>query len=130
MTENDRSRTNTLRVAVPSEAPGGLGAQTSTHFGRCSHFTIADLVDGRPTEVEIVENTPHHDGGCMRPVLMLADRGIDAIVVNGIGGRPLTGFNQIGVPVYAGPGGDVGGTLAAFAAGELRPVGPDNSCPH
>ena len=120
----------TIRVAVPSESPGGLQAATSGHFGRCSHFTIADLRDGQADAVLVVENAPHHEGGCMQPVLMLAQHEIDAIVVNGIGGRPLMGFNQIGVPVYAGNGSDVGSTLAAFSAGELQLLGPEHVCRH
>jgi predicted Fe-Mo cluster-binding NifX family protein len=61
---------------------------------------------------------------------MLAQHEVDAVVVNGIGGRPLAGFAQIGVPVYAGGGGDVDSTLAAFSAGKLPLVGPGNVCPH
>ena len=36
----------TIRIAVPSEAPGGLAAPRSGHFGRAECFTMVDLVDG------------------------------------------------------------------------------------
>ena len=66
----------------------------------------------------------------MQPVLLLAEHMVDAIIVNGIGGRPLAGFNQLGIAVFAGDGSDVDGTLRAFAAGRLSPVGPESVCRH
>ena len=38
-----------LRVAVPSEAPGGLDSARSGHFGRSPYFTLVDIVDGEIT---------------------------------------------------------------------------------
>ncbi len=57
----------------------------------------------------------------MAPVLVLAEHNVDAIVVDGIGGRPLMGFNQVGIAVHAGVGADVQTTVHAFIAG--RPAG-------
>ena len=55
-------------------------------------------------DVEVLQNAPHTEGGCMAPVLVLAEHNVDAIVVQGIGGRPLMGFNQVGITVLAGVG--------------------------
>src|SRR5665647_307498 len=95
---NDTTTTK-VRVAIPSELPGGLDAPRAGHFGRCDCFTMVDVVDGKVGEVEILQNAPHTEGGCMAPVLVLAEHNVDAIVVDGIGGRPLMGFNQGGLPV-------------------------------
>lgn len=38
----------------------------------------------------------------MTPVLILAEHNVNAIVVRDIGGRPLLGFNQVGITVLAG----------------------------
>ena len=132
-TESDpMSDTNgtTLRIAIPSEAPGGLTAQRSGHFGRCECFTMVDVVDGKVGDVEVLVNAPHVEGGCMAPVLVLAEHNVDAIVVDGIGGRPLMGFNQVGIAVHAGVGADVQTTVHAFIAGGLPVVGFDNACQH
>jgi predicted Fe-Mo cluster-binding NifX family protein len=75
----------TTRIAVPSELPGGLGAQRAGHFGRCACFTLVDVADGAVKEVEVLENAPHVEGGCMSPVLLLAEHHVDAVLVNGIG---------------------------------------------
>ena len=119
-----------LRVAVPSDAPGGLAAARSGHFGRCDCFTVVEVEDGRVVTVDVIDNPPHRQGGCMHPVLQLAENTVDAIVVDGIGGRPLAGFAQLGIAVHAGAGPDVQTAVAAFVGGSLPPVGPDSVCRH
>jgi predicted Fe-Mo cluster-binding NifX family protein len=120
----------TTRIAVPSELPGGLDARRSGHFGRCECFTIVDLVDGKIGEVEVLHNAPHTEGGCMAPVLVLAEHTVDVIVVDGIGGRPLMGFNQVGIAVHAGVGADVGSAVDAYISGDLPVVGLEGACQH
>ena len=68
MSDRDDHKT---RIAIPSEAPGGLDARRSGHFGRCECFTMVDVVDGEVGEVEVLTNAPHTEGGCMAPVLLL-----------------------------------------------------------
>ena len=118
------------RIAVPSESPGGLDARRSGHFGRCECFTMVDVVDGQIGEVEILHNAPHVEGGCMAPVLVLAEHNVDAIVVDGIGGRPLMGFNQVGIAVHAGAGTDVQTAVRSYIQGDLPVVGFDGACQH
>ena len=118
------------RVAVPSELPGGLEALRSGHFGRCECFTMVDVIDGHVEDVEILQNAPHTEGGCMAPVVTLAEHKVDAIIVDGIGGRPLMGFNQVGIAVHAGVGGDVRTAVQAFIEGGLPVVGLEGACQH
>jgi len=125
----DQTPTKT-RIAIPSEAPGGLQARRSGHFGRCECFTLVDLVDGQVDRVEVLINAPHVEGGCMAPVLTLAENMVDAIVVDGIGGRPLMGFNQVGISVHAGLGNDVQTAIDAYRQGGLPVVGLEGACQH
>lgn len=122
--------TRPTRVAVPCESPGGLEARRSGHFGRCDCFTMVDVVDGRIGDVAILQNAPHVEGGCMAPVLVLAEHNVDAIVVDGIGGRPLMGFNQVGIAVHAGLGPDVQSAVRAYIEGDLPAVGSEGACHH
>jgi predicted Fe-Mo cluster-binding NifX family protein len=127
MSETNATR---QRVAVPSEAPGGLTARRSGHFGRCECFTVVEVEGETAVAVEVIDNLPHQDGGCMRPVLLLAENGVDAIVVDGIGGRPLLGFHQVGIAVHAGDGADVQSAISAFARGSLPELGLEGACHH
>jgi len=122
--------TSTTRVAIPSEAPGGLEARRSGHFGRCECFTMVDVAGGKVGAVHVLQNAPHTEGGCMAPVLVLAEHNVDAIVVDGIGGRPLMGFNQVGITVHAGLGADVRTAVLAFIQGGLPVVGLEGACQH
>ncbi len=119
-----------VRLAIPSELPGGLQAQRAGHFGRCACFTLVDLDGGNVADIEVLVNAPHTEGGCMAPVLVLAEHGVDAIVVEGIGGRPLMGFNQVGITVHKGVGADVSSAVQAYADGSLPIVGFEGACQH
>jgi predicted Fe-Mo cluster-binding NifX family protein len=123
-------QTKTIRIAIPSELPGGLEARRSGHFGRCECFTLVDIDEGTVGEVQVLTNAPHTEGGCMAPVMALAEHMVDAIVVDGIGGRPLMGFNQVGIVVHAGVGADVQTTVTAYVTGGLPVVGLEGACQH
>ncbi len=117
------------RVAVPSMHPGGLGAIRSGHFGHCDLFTLVDLEDGRIKEVSVISNPPHRQGGCQAPVDLLSKSGADALIVGGIGMRPLMGFRQSGIEVFFGPDGDtVGSVIDLLLEGQLRTIADNQVC--
>lgn len=87
-------------LAIPSLGDGGLDGERSAHFGHCDCFTLVDLVDGAATNVRTLENPAHEEGGCLRPVGLLASNGVNAILAAGMGGRPLAGFGEAGITVY------------------------------
>lgn len=88
------------RIAIPSNDQGGLDGVRSGHFGHCDVFTIVDVENGEIKEVSTVNNQEHVQGGCMVPVNLLAEHKVNALVVGGIGMRPLMGFRQVGIEVY------------------------------
>ncbi|MFC2057129.1 NifB/NifX family molybdenum-iron cluster-binding protein [Chloroflexota bacterium] len=88
------------RIAVPSLGNGGLDGQRSQHFGHCDAFTLIDVANGEIRDVTIVSNPPHQEGGCMIPVNTLSNLKVNALIVSGIGPRPLMGFNEVGIDVY------------------------------
>ena len=88
------------RIAVPSVEKGGLDGRRSGHFGHCDVFTIVDVGGGEIKEVSTIANQEHVQGGCMVPVNLLAENNVNALIVGGIGMRPLMGFKQVGIDVY------------------------------
>lgn len=90
----------TLTLAVPSNNPGGLHAGISDHFGHCDVFTLITIQDDTIAAVNTVANAGHSAGGCLEPVNLLRDNGVQAIVVGGIGARPMQAFAQVGIQVY------------------------------
>lgn len=89
-----------VRIAIPSEGEGGLDGVRAGHFGHCDVFTFVDLMNGEIESVSTIENVSHVQGGCMVPVNLLASHNVDALIVGGIGIRPLMGFRQMGIDVY------------------------------
>ena len=88
------------RIAIPSVGAGGLDGQRSGHFGHCDVFTLVDVEDGQITNITTIQNQEHVQGGCMVPVNLLSSHNATALIVGGIGMRPLMGFRQAGIDVY------------------------------
>ena len=88
------------RIAIPSIESGGLEGQRSGHFGHCDVFTLVDVRGGEIQQVTTIPNQNHVQGGCMVPVNLLAEHKVNALIVGGIGMRPLMGFRQVGIDVY------------------------------
>jgi len=88
------------RIAIPSNGEGGLKGTRAGHFGHCDVFTFIDVENGEIKEVTTLSNLEHAQGGCMVPVNLLADNRVNALVVGGIGMRPLMGFRQVGIDVF------------------------------
>lgn len=88
------------RIAIPSNDQGGLDGTRAGHFGHCDVFTLVDVENGKIKDVSILQNQEHVQGGCMVPVNLLSENRVTALVVGGIGMRPLMGFRQVGIDVY------------------------------
>lgn len=117
------------RIAVPSNGNGGLDATRSGHFGHCDVFTVIDVENGAIKKVSTIQNQEHVQGGCMVPVNLLASHNVNALVVGGIGMRPLMGFKQAGIDVYHDsqrPG--IRPVVEDLIAGKLPEITNDQVC--
>ncbi|MHB8788888.1 MAG: NifB/NifX family molybdenum-iron cluster-binding protein [Desulfobulbaceae bacterium] len=122
---------NTMRIAIPSNAPGGLEATRSDHFGHCELFTLVAIQNGAVAGVDTLANIAHGAGGCMAPVGLLKDHGVDAIVVGGMGARPLAGFASVGIQVYFAaqqPFSNVKAAVDGLLRQELVVMQPSQTC--
>ena len=116
------------RVAIPSMWPGGLESERSGHFGHCDCFTLVDLDDDGVIAVHVVPNPPHQQGSCLAPVQLLQSHDAQAIIVHGIGMRPLIGFQQAGIEVFQGDGSGVDETVRAFLADKVVAMDESRAC--
>ena len=116
-------------IAIPSAAPGGLDAPLGAHFGHCDLYTLVTAEDGKISEVKVIPNVPHQQGGCMAPVQHLANNGVTQLIAGGMGLRPLMGFNQVGIDVYFGRDAHtVRHAVEAMLAGELSQFKQEHTC--
>ncbi|CAG35070.1 NifB/NifX family molybdenum-iron cluster-binding protein [Desulfotalea psychrophila] len=118
-----------IRIAIPSNGEGGLDGTRAGHFGHCDVFTFIDAEDGKIIEVSTTENLEHIQGGCMVPVNLLAEHKVNALVVGGIGMRPLMGFKQVGIEVYHDAERmDIRPVVEDMLAGKLQLISNDQVC--
>lgn len=107
-----------MRVAISTD-----GSSVSAHFGRCPHFTIVDIEDGKLTHRALVENPGHQPGAIPR---FLAQRGVKCIVAGGMGMRAMTFFDQEGIQTIVGVSGEVEEIIVKLKEGTL--VGGESLC--
>ncbi|SHO47989.1 NifB/NifX family molybdenum-iron cluster-binding protein [Desulfopila aestuarii] len=118
-----------MRIAIPSEGEGGLEGLRAGHFGHCDVFTFVDLMDGKIAKVTTIQNVSHVQGGCMVPVNLLASHNVDALIVGGIGMRPLMGFRQVGIDVYhEAERHEIKPVVEDMIAGKLLMISDDQVC--
>ena len=116
-------------VAFPSLHPGGLNAQLSEHFGHCEVFTLVTVDGPSVGEVKVLANPPHEHNGCMGPVNFLARNGVRILIAEGMGMRPLMGFNEVGIMVlHNGGASSVREGVTALSKGRLRQFGSQHTC--
>jgi len=118
-----------MKIAVPTEGSGGLDAPVSAHFGHSGAFALVTVQDSQPGEPEMVANGGHGAEGCMGPVNRLKQAGADAVVVGGLGARPLAGLQDVGIDVYFNEGAtSVGEAVRLVLEGKARRFGPAQAC--
>jgi len=109
-----------MKVAVAAN-----GEQVSAHFGRCEHYVIVQVEDGRETTRETITN-PGHEPGAL-PKLM-QQHGVDVVICGGAGPRAVGLLAQAGVELVQGASGTVDEAIAQYLAGGLED-GP-SACHH
>ena len=116
-------------IAIPSDTTDGLDAAISEHFGHCAAFTLVNVADEVIGEVAVLENSAHEQGGCMAPVTLLKEKGVEVLVAGGMGGRPLAGFQEVGIDVhFKENAGTVREAVELFIAGGCRAIREAQTC--
>lgn len=118
-----------MLIAIPSDTTDGLDAAISEHFGHCAAFTLVAVTDGAIGDVSILENSTHEEGGCMAPVQQLKENGVDVLIAGGMGARPLSGFQQVGIDVHFKEDTlSVKEAVKLFLEGGCRSFGDEETC--
>ena len=111
----------TKSVAFPALSEG-LDGQMSGHFGHVAAFTLVTYDDDSKEIIEVksLGNAAHEQGGCMAPVQVIYKAGAKAVILGGIGMRPLMHFNDLGIIPYRGIQGSVKDNFEAFVNDKLE----------
>ena len=121
--------TDVLKIAIPTNGDGGLDAQRSAHFGHADSFTIVEVAENGIVGGAGMVNPPHTHGGCGLTVTMLADAGVSAAIVVGMGGGPLAAMNANGMTAFFDDHSPTPrSAVEAYLAGNLAAFGSSNTC--
>ncbi len=118
-----------MRLVIPTDTPDGLLAKRGAHFGKAPFYVIVDIENNKIKDVDFVQNPGHAGGACGNAVMNIRNLGADALIVVGIGARPLVGFKEAGIKVYfdnVSP--TVGESVEKFIKGEIKEIKPENTC--
>jgi len=84
------------RIAIPV-----VNGVLSAHFGHCQFFAIADVVNGKVQGIKEEVPPPHEPGVIPK---WLSSKGVNVVLVGGIGQKAVTLFKEFGVtPVIGVP---------------------------
>ena len=118
-----------MRIAIPSDAPGGIQATVSEHFGHCAAFTLVEVDGTGVAALTVIPNPDHESGDCLAPLRLLRSAQTDLLVVAGIGRRPLLAVEQAGIDVGSSEGAQtVADVVELIRRGRLRRIGAEDIC--
>ena len=117
-----------MRIAIATDNDKGMDAPVSAHFGRCSHYILAEVEEDEVKEVQAIENPyfESHSGPGKVPAF-INDQNVDVMISGGMGGRAFSFFEQFGIKAVSGASGTVRQVLEQFLKGNLE---GDEPCIH
>jgi predicted Fe-Mo cluster-binding NifX family protein len=116
-------------IAIPSMTDGGLESDICAHFGSCEYFTIVKIEGGKIEGVGAISNAPPTgEHNCAAPATLLKTNNVDAVLVSGIGGRPLMSLASQGIRVFGGAFGRVCDAVDGYNDGSLTELSDRGTC--
>jgi len=101
-----------MKIVISTE-----NESVSPHFGRCPHFTLVDISDGKLQNRTVIENPGHSPGFLPQ---YFADKGVECIIAGGMGVRAQNLFVQYGIETVLGITGRVDDVIDEIINGTLK----------
>ena len=101
-----------MRIAISTD-----GDFVSPHFGRCPHFTILDIEEGKALKKEVIPNPGHSPGFIPQ---FLHEKGVKAIIAGGMGMRATGFFNELGIETIVGISAKIDDVIDQLLKGTLK----------
>jgi len=117
------------KISIPSMSDSGLESDVCAHFGSCEYFTIIDVQDKAIAEIKTVINmSPDGEHNCAAPSIILKSHNVEAVLVSGIGGRPLMSLMEKKIKVFAGARDKVSDAVQNYNNGLLQELSTNGTC--
>lgn len=107
----------------------GLESDICAHFGSCEYFTLVDVQNEVIENIKAVSNrSPDGEHNCSAPSAILKSYNVDAVLVSGIGGKPLMSLTENKIKVFAGARGKVFDAIQDYDRGLLQELSTNGTC--
>lgn len=117
------------KIAIPSMSDSGLESDVCFHYGSCEYFTIVDLKNKDIESIKTISNLSlENEHNCAAPSIILKSHNVDAVLVAGIGGRPLMSLAEKSIKVFAGITGKVSNAVEDYNNGLLHELSMNGTC--
>jgi predicted Fe-Mo cluster-binding NifX family protein len=115
-----------MKLCIPIQEGEGASAVVCGHFGRAPAFVLYDPQGG--TYETLPNPKAEHEHGQCKPMELLADRGIAAMLCRGMGRNAIAAIERVGIKVFRTSGTTVGEAIEEFMKGHLLKLDAATAC--
>lgn len=115
-----------MKICFPVQEDSGMESSVYNHFGSAPLFVVFDTLT-KTAETFSNQDQQHAKGFCS-PVKALNDKGVDAVIVGGIGAGALGKLGQMGIKVYRSAPGSVRENLDMLQSSRLAEYSAQSCC--
>ena len=115
-----------MKLCIPVVSNEGFDSEICGHFGSAPWFMLYD--QAHETVEAIVNIKAEHEHGQCRPMDLLADRGIGAVICKGMGRNAIDAIERKGMKVFMTSGLTVRHAIDEFMDGRLVKFDAGQSC--
>lgn len=118
-----------MKICIPIEEQKGLESITYGHFGSAPYFLIYNTV---AKEYEVLNNAyAEHEHGQCNPISPLKEKGVDVVIVAGMGATALMNLQAMNIQVYKiGESTSVKHIISNVDFSKMEMLTTENSCNH
>ncbi len=115
-----------MKVCFAATKDEGMNSLVYGHFGSAPVFVMVDTETG--SVASIGNRDMIHAHGACNPISAIGGRGVNAVVVGGIGAGALNRLNAEGIDVYAAAAGTIAQNVDLLKEGKLPVLTLQHSC--
>lgn len=101
-----------MKIAIATE-----GTNVSAHFGKCEHFTIAEIENSN-VKSKVVVNTMGNQHGLLPA--FLASHNVNLVIAGGMGEGARQNLISKGIEIITGASGNIDEAINSFLSGGLK----------
>ena len=108
------------RIAIPVGGSKGLEEEIYEHFGHAPYFVLVDIENKVVMNIETITNEAAEEHGPGDVPSLRASRGVNVVIVRGMGRRAEDYFKELGITVIRGAEGKIKDIIQHYIENKLH----------